>query len=66
MKQHIKGIFTLVLALLLAMSTLSLSARAAGDPGVITGKVTFASSAGLMGLSPEEVQQVTNFRYSDA
>jgi len=65
-KLHIKSIFALILVLALAVGVLPLRVWGAAQPGVITGNVTFNSSAGIMGLSDTELAQTTAFRYSDA
>ena len=65
-KQHVKFFFALVLALALAVGMLPLTAWGAGPSGDINGKVTFNSSAAIMGLSDTELAQTTAFRYSDS
>jgi hypothetical protein len=63
--QRLKGICAFWLAWLLVAS-LSLGVLSAAPEKVITGKVRFNSSAGVMGLSEKEVSQTAAFRYSDS
>ena len=65
MKRYIKAISALVLAMALALTAFA-PAVSAASAKVITGNVTFVSSADAMGLRENAVAQKASFRYSDA
>ncbi|MCL2299222.1 MAG: hypothetical protein FWC27_03635 [Firmicutes bacterium] len=60
---HLKGFFALALALALTVGALP---PAWGASGGIEGKVTYNSSAAMMGFSEAEVGQTISFHYSDS